>query len=690
MMQLLLLLFAAAIAGVAGDGPLGNDPQTCTAGTETAKKFLTTLLDADYDPMVRPKVAWLAVSMGCCRNNADCSSSDVTAYAEAEAGAGTTASCYRNPNLGANSLGHCSAMKWETDTKGLCANIQEGIGDGIVKDPDDNKEKICNMDCEDAEGNPGACTMTPYSWADSESGDPKICPLARMNVGDFDKDAIMLNVIIKSFSDFNEKDMHYKIGGYMWNVWLDVRLAWDSSGMDCVPDTIDVPTELIPKIWKPDLFISNALSEQQFTDLNRARITIKSDGQVTFVREFKAHVSCNLNFARMPWDTQICPINLESFYMHGPDLVLTLLGDDPIYIENTAKINGWTVSNTRAGFSPKVLPASLKKQGLGTYHSVGAPPPMATFEIEIKRDSKYYIFGNIGPAILFVCCCYLAFWIDRRVAPARVAMCIIPLLIFVNANAAVNNLLPKIDYSVWLQDFMAMSLMFACIPTIQYLISSVMMNGEFNKNQTLQKVKDYAKDCKRALRQDIFNQGKAGSTERANQPHKAIKINRTMPKTIGDAILSDHIDPDTVKGLQKLFDRVDTDHGGSIDKKELRAIFNYLQQRPTTAKINKCFEDFTESGTDLDSGKPSRMTFENFLVFIAHSEDYFQRNLMVRQDGASLWNQPQSYILEVAMRAFFLPLYAAAVVYFFMVREQYAVNLSMLPNVNIEADVDIR
>merc|ERR1719248_90740 len=106
-------------------------------------------------------------------------------------------------------------------------------------------------------------------------------------------------------------------------------------------------------------------------------------------REFKAQVTCPLDFSRMPFDTQVCPINLESFWHTKHDLKLNLLGDDPIYLEPTAKLNGWSVSKTRAGFQPKALPASLAAQGLGTYHSIGEQPQMAIFELELSRDSRY-------------------------------------------------------------------------------------------------------------------------------------------------------------------------------------------------------------------------------------------------------------------------------------------------------------
>ena len=39
-----------------------------------------------------------------------------------------------------------------------------------------------------------------------------------------------------------------------------------------------------------------------------------------------------------------------------------------------------------------------------------------------------------------------------------------------------------------------MSLVFAAVPTIQYLLCSVLLNGEFGKNQTITQVKGYAKD----------------------------------------------------------------------------------------------------------------------------------------------------------------------------------------------------
>ena len=72
------------------------------------------------------------------------------------------------------------------------------------------------------------------------------------------------------------------------------------------------------------------------------------------------------------------------------------------------------------------------------------------------------------------------------------------------------------------------------------------------------------------------------------------------------------------------------------------------------------------------------MSFEEFIVFVAHSSEYMTRNIVTRVDGAKLVDQPFSYIIERVMRVVYLPMFVGACIIMFSVSGTYKEAVSVL------------
>ena len=59
-------------------------------------------------------------------------------------------------------------------------------------------------------------------------------------------------------------------------------------------------------------------------------------------------------------------------------------------------------------------------------------------------------------AVLFVLISYAGFWIPPTIAPARVTLAVVCVLIVSNYYIAYLNMIPKTGYSIWILDFMFM------------------------------------------------------------------------------------------------------------------------------------------------------------------------------------------------------------------------------------------
>jgi hypothetical protein len=83
--------------------------------------------------------------------------------------------------------------------------------------------------------------------------------------------------------------------------------------------------------------------------------------------------------------------------------------------------------------------------------------------IVLGREQGFYIFTVMLPGMLVVIISYCSFWVDKKAVPARVTLCIIPVL---TAILQLNNgyaKLPKISYTTWLLNFLYTNVVFTTI-----------------------------------------------------------------------------------------------------------------------------------------------------------------------------------------------------------------------------------
>ena len=65
---------------------------------------------------------------------------------------------------------------------------------------------------------------------------------------------------------------------------------------------------------------------------------------------------------------------------------------------------------------------------------------------------------------------YCGYFINRGVAPARVAISVLPVLIITTLRNGIFGQLPRISYAIWLTDMLFVSLVFANVSVLQFAV----------------------------------------------------------------------------------------------------------------------------------------------------------------------------------------------------------------------------
>ena len=117
-------------------------------------------------------------------------------------------------------------------------------------------------------------------------------------------------------------------------VWRDERLRFNTtSDGGCLEDGRQVEYErhVIPKIWKPDLFLSE-MDKKDDIELGGS-ITLWPDGTVKWAEKRMRSFSCDMDFSRMPFDDQYCNVTVRAYAGDINDVVFRTMQPAAIWEE---------------------------------------------------------------------------------------------------------------------------------------------------------------------------------------------------------------------------------------------------------------------------------------------------------------------------------------------------------------------
>ncbi|KAH8071748.1 extracellular ligand-gated ion channel [Aureococcus anophagefferens] len=273
---------------------------------------------------------------------------------------------------------------------------------------------------------------------------------------------VFVNFALSSF-DINENRGSWSARGYIGAYWYDPRLMFaltEGCGDDAAVASGHywlLSDGFEKKIWNPDVKPKN-LAAGGFKIRDRY-VKIFPYGLVYDVKSVEMELDCDLYLRKFPYDDQACKIVLSSprndvnYLRFGPSV------EDPVtaYDERTGdKADQEFVKNT-----PVETDAAYALPLSGTYHEFECVFDFRRkpgfYEVEIRAEIKSSTrlqCGDRAAGHLFVIISYVGFFINASVAPARVAITVIPVLIMRTLLSQVSAKLQIISYLTCLSKFL--------------------------------------------------------------------------------------------------------------------------------------------------------------------------------------------------------------------------------------------
>ncbi|VDP93165.1 unnamed protein product [Echinostoma caproni] len=182
--------------------------------------------------------------------------------------------------------------------------------------------------------------------------------------------------------------------------WLDPRLSWDPESFDNIRE-VNVPSN---KLWIPDVGVMNGKSSTDF-DFSagaRSRLTVNSEGEVTWLHGAVLDTTCPLDVSFFPFDYQTCFLILTPWQSSEQQLLLRPFSHgsavDNSYLPNS-NVSEWEIQSVH--FASKKYRSDLNV----TYQYV-------SIGIHLKRQPLYFVVLVLVPFSMLSALACLIFTLD--------------------------------------------------------------------------------------------------------------------------------------------------------------------------------------------------------------------------------------------------------------------------------------
>ncbi len=153
---------------------------------------------------------------------------------------------------------------------------------------------------------------------------------------------LTLDMYIGMIHGINERTQDISISFYLRQWWTDPRLEF--SHFQSAPSRISLGKDSWDTLWTPDVFFRN-LKDGEFVDITVSNrlMTLSVTGEIFYVAAIKAVFTCPMEFQKYPFDTQICPIWIESFSYSTDVVKLEWSSDSAVLLNPNVTLYGHTI-----------------------------------------------------------------------------------------------------------------------------------------------------------------------------------------------------------------------------------------------------------------------------------------------------------------------------------------------------------
>ena len=291
---------------------------------------------------------------------------------------------------------------------------------------------------------------------------------------------VKADLLIEDVHEISGKDLDFESSFTLWAHWKDNRVAnvlkelnvYKSEGKplflcDYSPQSVIGDSR---KIFDPVIEFFNRKGKPNFQYGMQDWIEIFSDGTVQSRIRDKSKFKARFDFKRFPFDSQILTYELWSEY---PSFMVEINADEPGMSEYKETKYAFENGDQEGITIPGWKLESVDYENYSYVENDGYPYTGFILQLEVSRQSSYYLFKIILPIMFILVISWSVFWVRGSQLEAKVNVTIVCLLSLIAYNFIIDEDLPKLPYLTFLDSFILLSYFYTGIATILCVTSFV-------------------------------------------------------------------------------------------------------------------------------------------------------------------------------------------------------------------------
>uniref|UniRef100_A0A1A9ZPQ1 Uncharacterized protein n=1 Tax=Glossina pallidipes TaxID=7398 RepID=A0A1A9ZPQ1_GLOPL len=271
---------------------------------------------------------------------------------------------------------------------------------------------------------------------------------------------VYFHVTVMGLDSIDENSMTYVADIFFAQTWKDHRLR--------LPENMTTEYRLLEvdwlkNVWRPDSFFKNAKSVTfQTMTIPNHYMWLYKDKTILYMVKLTLKLSCIMNFAIYPHDTQECKLQMESLSHTTDDMIFQWDPTTPLVVDENIEL-------------PQVALIRNETADCTQVYSTGN---FTCLEVvfTLKRRLVYYVFNTYIPTCMIVIMSWVSFWIKPEAAPARVTLGVTSLLTLSTQHAKSQSSLPPVSYLKAVDAFMSVCTVFVFMALMEYCLINIVLS----------------------------------------------------------------------------------------------------------------------------------------------------------------------------------------------------------------------
>ncbi|XP_071516111.1 glutamate-gated chloride channel alpha-like isoform X2 [Panulirus ornatus] len=250
-----------------------------------------------------------------------------------------------------------------------------------------------------------------------------------------------ISMRINAVNWVDENNMMVGIEVYFRTSWKDPRLLipqdlFVNTTKDFVPLSSSLLDDL--NLWLPDPTIERVQEIHSASLIQPfSGIRLYRDGKILWSKLFIISLGCPMFFHDFPFDKQICPVDITSYYFGTDDMNFDWHGLGVTASEAVPKLLG----DYHFSFQQENATACVAEDFVNKEY------PCLRSTMVFTRRYKNHLMGVYVPSSLFVLVAWASFFWPPDAIPARTVLLITSLLTIISIYANVQQLTPSANYT---------------------------------------------------------------------------------------------------------------------------------------------------------------------------------------------------------------------------------------------------